>query len=123
LGDVPGGRLPRLDVALLELERVGADRLLVRRGVAAVREDDALVGDDHVAVLPGDLGELLLDRDAGLAPDLRHRILGDVELPDDQVSRHLLILRRYAAGRMFWLTWNRFSGSYCALIAASRAQL
>jgi hypothetical protein len=28
---------------------------------------------------------------------------------------------RYAAGAMFWLTRNTFSGSYCALIRASRS--
>jgi hypothetical protein len=82
--------LPHIvDGVLPEALRVLVDRLFVRRDVDAVRLNRASVVDDHVTVFPGDLRELLFDNLLRASTDGRHRILGDVERSQNQVSRHV----------------------------------
>src|SRR5204863_229292 len=87
-GDVGGDLLDRLEGVLAEILGVVADDLLGRRLVDAVREHGSVVVHHDVAVLPDDLRVAVLDRLAGSAPDLGHLVFADVELPNDQVSRH-----------------------------------
>src|SRR3954451_18926838 len=71
-----------------ERPRVLANHLFVRGRVDAERADEPLVVHDHVAVLPRDLRELLLDELAGLAADRGHGLFGDVGGANDQITRH-----------------------------------
>jgi hypothetical protein len=78
--------------------RVLPNDLLVRRIVDAEGFQCAVPIDDDVAVLPGDLREVLVDELTRATADRGHFLLGDREAPDDEVARQALIVDRNALG-------------------------
>src|SRR5689334_5945112 len=84
--NVAGDLVHRLDVVLPQPLRVLADDLFARRRVDAERHHTTAVRDHDVAVLPRDLGELLLGELARPPPDGGHLALADVEMAFDQIS-------------------------------------
>ena len=86
--DVAGDLMDLVDVVPAELGRVLDDGVLVRRSVDAERADPAVVIDDDVAVLPGDLREVLGGDLLGLPAYFGHVLFLDEERALDQVSRH-----------------------------------
>src|SRR5207247_4771635 len=87
--DIAGDLVQLVERMLAELRRVLANALLVRRLVDAVRVHEPFVVDDDMAVLPRDLGELLLGELPRAAADRRHLILPDVEAANDEITRHV----------------------------------
>ncbi len=86
--DVAGDLVDRIDLVLPEPAGMSPNHLDARRAVDTERPHLSGRVDNHVAVLPGDLGELLLDELARTASDARHLTGLDIETPDDHVTRH-----------------------------------
>ena len=80
---VAGDLVDRDHVVHAQLLRVTAHDLLARRVVEAEGLHRSRVVHDHVAVLPDDLGEVLVPDLSRASPDLWHPVLGDVIGPFD----------------------------------------
>jgi len=99
--DVPRYLIDTLDVVNTELVCVRPDDFFGRRVVDAVGLHCSIVGDDDVAVLPGDL-RIVVDDDPLRSPvDLRHVLLTDVESALDQEFGHGFTLRVDARARRY----------------------
>src|SRR2546423_11622159 len=86
--DVAGNLVDAVDPMPPEGIGVVPDDLLAGRLVDAVRLHVAAPVDDHVAVVPRDLGKLVDRECSRAAPDVRHLILTDREAALYQEFRH-----------------------------------
>jgi hypothetical protein len=102
-----------LDIGLLALHPHRVDRRAADADVGLTSADDPSVLALTVQLLLG--GRI----DEGIEDDLRWRVVQPLET---QLVAHVPLLHWWAGG-MFWLRWNRLSGSYRALIATSRSQV